>query len=113
MRTFALALAVAALAAPAAADTTWLLPRSGVYCPTNGEPVLPLVVDDDGGLGIDGLDCQSVRLSHGRVTSHACVSNGNHPVDLDTDLLVFPSGAMMHDNVLFRLWKGPLPCPVH
>ncbi|SFM30842.1 hypothetical protein [Methylobacterium pseudosasicola] len=110
MRTV-LSIALAALAVPAAADTTWLLPQAGVFCPTNGEQVLPIVVMENGGLGIDGLGCRAVRLSHGRVTSARCYANGGNVVPYDTDLLVFPSGAMLHDNVLFRRWKGRLPCP--
>lgn len=96
---------------PAAADATWLMPPTGVYCPTHGEQVLPLVVGEDGGMGIDGLDCKSVRLSRGRVTSARCYANGGSVVPYDTDLLVLPSGAMLHDSVLFRRWTGPLPCP--
>ncbi|MGU3665678.1 hypothetical protein ACLBX9_15975 [Methylobacterium sp. A49B] len=111
MRTAALALTLAALTVPAAADTTWLLPKSGVYCPVHGEQVLPLVVGDDGGLGIDGLDCQAVRLKHGHVTSAKCYANGGSVVPYDTDLLVLPSGAMLHDSVVFRRWTGRLPCP--
>ncbi|MFC6790759.1 hypothetical protein ACFQE0_14750 [Methylobacterium komagatae] len=112
MRSVALALALAVLAAPAAADETWLLPEDGVYCPAEGQDVYAIVVGPGGGLGIDGLDCENVRLSRGRVRSSACVSNGGHPVDLDTDLLILPSGSMFHDGVLFRRWRGPLPCPV-
>lgn len=111
MRTVALALALAVTAVPAAADTAWLLPGAGVYCPSAGEAVLPIVVMEDGGLGIDGLGCKSVRLSHGRVTSARCYANGGSVVPYDTDLVVLPSGAMLHDSVVFRLRKGPLPCP--
>ncbi|GAN46001.1 hypothetical protein ABID82_001699 [Methylobacterium sp. PvP062] len=111
MRAVALAIALAALAVPAAADTTWLLPPPGLYCPSAGENVFAIVVGDDRGLGIDGLDCKAVRLRHGRVTAATCFANGGSEVSLDTDLLILPSGAMLHDSVLFRRRQGPPPCP--
>lgn len=111
MRARLLAATLAALSTPAAAeDTTWLLPAPGLYCPIGAE-VLPLNVTPDGGMGIDGLDCENVRLEGGRARSGACVSDGGHSLDYDTDLLVLPSGSMIHDGVTFRLWREPRPRP--
>lgn len=110
MRTV-LSIALAAIAAPADADMSWALPPPGVYCPSYGEQAFSIVVGEDGGLGIDSLDCRAVRLSHGRVTSARCYANGGSIVPYDTDLVVLPSGSMLHDSVVFRLRKGPLPCP--
>lgn len=111
MRSLVIAAALAALATPAAAaDTTWLPPAPGLYCPV-GADVLPLSVTPDGGMGIDGLDCENVRLEGGRVRSGSCVSDGGHPLDYDADLIVTPSGAMLHGGVTFRRWTGPRPCP--
>ena len=111
MRIIVLATALAFLATPAAADETWLLPPDGVYCPSNGENLYAIVVGPHGGLGIDGLDCPTVRLSRGRVRSASCFANGGSEAPYETDLLILPSGAMLHDSVLYRLRKGPLPCP--
>ncbi|MGU3545776.1 hypothetical protein [Methylobacterium sp. A52T] len=111
MRILAIAAVAASLVVPAAADDTWLLPEEGVYCPANHENVLPIVVGPRGGLGIDGLDCPTVRLSRGRVRSPMCWSNGGSEAPYETDLLILPSGSMLHDGVLFRRWRGPLPCP--
>lgn len=112
MRTLVTAIVLAAIAVPATADTSWMLPAPGVYCPSNHEPVLPLVVGEDGGLGVDGLDCQPpVRLRYGLASARRCYANGGSEVPYETDLLVLPSGAMLHDSVVFRLWKGKLPCP--
>jgi hypothetical protein len=113
MRIIALAAVAASLAVPAAADETWLLPEAGIYCPAHGENVLPISITPTHGMGIDGLDCPTVRLSRGRVRSPMCWANGGSRVDLDTDLLVLPSGSMIHDSVVFRRWRGPLPCPVN
>ncbi len=111
MRTLILAAAAASLVVPAAADETWLLPTPGFYCPSSGEDVLPISVGPRGSMGIDGLDCSDVRLTRGRARSASCWANGGYRVDLDTDLLVLPSGAMLHDSVIYRRWTGPLPCP--
>lgn len=110
MRAF-LAVALAVLAAPAAAeDTTWMLPPAGLYCP-QGQDVLPISIREGGHVGIDGLDCARVRLEGGRIWSSSCVANGGARVDLDTDFEVTPSGALLHDGVRFLRRGGPAPCP--
>lgn len=110
MRALALAAALSALATPAAAgDTTWLLPEAGLYCPA-GADVMPLMVTPRGGMLVDGLDCAAVRLEGGRVRSDACVANGGSRSAYDTDLLVLPSGSMVHGGVTFRRYTGPRPC---
>lgn len=111
MRTAIIAAAVSALAMPAAAeDTTWLLPPPGIYCPV-GQDVPPISIDERGGMGIDLLDCERVRLEGGRVRSDACYGNGGASVPYDTDLVVTPSGALLHDGVRFLRRGGPAPCP--
>ncbi|SDM53055.1 hypothetical protein SAMN05216360_102355 [Methylobacterium phyllostachyos] len=111
MRTFVLALCVASLAMPAVADQNWMLPPDGVYCPAKGQDIYAIVVGPNGGLGIDGLDCPVVTLSRGRVRSPKCWANGDSEAPYETDLLILPSGSMVHGSVLFRRWTGPLPCP--
>ena len=110
MRTLIVA-ALAAIALPAAAeDVTWLLPPAGLYCPA-GKDVMPIRIRENGGMVIDGLACESVRLEGGRVWSSACVGNGGAAVDYDTDLVVSPSGALTHDGVRFLRRGGAAPCP--
>lgn len=111
MRNLLLAAAVAALATPSLAeDATFLLPEPGLYCPV-GENVMPISIGPGRRMGIDGLDCEGVRLEGGQVLSPSCVSNGGHRVTYTTDLVVLPSGAMVHDGVTFRLRNGRPPCP--
>ncbi|MEG9500339.1 MAG: hypothetical protein MIN69_00445 [Methylorubrum extorquens] len=62
MRTAFLAVALAALSSPAHAGPR--LPASGLYCPV-GLGVPPILVDADGGMGIDLLDCEGVHLRRG------------------------------------------------
>jgi hypothetical protein len=110
MRT--LLLAAAAIATPSfAEDTTWLLPQPGIYCPV-GRNVLPLQIDEAGGMGIDGLDCERVRLEGGKVRSQLCYSNGGHIFVYETDLIVLPDGNMVHDGITFRRRRAGPPCPV-
>lgn len=106
-----LAAALAAIALPAAAgDVSWLLPPPGLFCPV-GQDVPPILIDSRGGMGIDLMDCARVRLEGGRVQSEACYGNGGASVPYDTDLIVRPDGALLHDGVLFRRRGGPAPCP--
>lgn len=106
-----IAAALTVLATPAVAeDVTWLLPEPGLYCPA-ARDVMPIRIREDGGMVIDGLACESVRLEGGRVRSRACVGNGAAAVDYDTDLVVSPSGALTHDGVRFQRRNGQAPCP--
>jgi hypothetical protein len=108
MRTAFLAAALAALSSPALAGHR--LPAPGLYCPV-GLDVPPILVDADGGMGIDLLDCSGVRLSLGRARAAACFANGGAQVPLDVDLVVRRDGTLRHDGVTFRLYTGPRPCP--
>lgn len=111
MRALILAAALSSITVPAVAeDYTWLLPPAGLYCPA-GKDVMPIRIRENGGMVIDGLACESVRLEGGRVWSRACVGNGAAAVDYDTDLQVSPSGALTHDGVRFQRRAGPAPCP--
>ncbi|MBE7199469.1 MAG: hypothetical protein INR70_16935 [Parafilimonas terrae] len=110
MRTFALAAAIAALATPSlAGDATWLL-QPGLYCPVERN-VPSILVGEDGGIGIDLLDCDRARLEGSVVLSPSCVANGDARFPYQTDLVVLPSGAMVHDGVTFRRLGGRPPCP--
>ena len=111
MRSFILAAAVAALATPSLAeDATFLLPEPGFYCPV-GADVMPIRIHPGRRMVIDSLDCENVRLEGGQVLSASCMSDGGHRVTYATDLVVLPSGAMVHDGVTFRLRNGRPPCP--
>ncbi|AWI91964.1 hypothetical protein C0214_27145 (plasmid) [Methylobacterium sp. DM1] len=109
MRIAFLAVALAALSGHAQAGPR--LPAPGLYCPV-GLGVPPISVGADGGLGIDLLDCERVRLERGRARAEACFANGGTSVALDTDLVVRRDGTLLHDGVMFRLYTGPRPCPV-
>lgn len=106
-----LAAALAVLTTPSPAkDVSWLL-EPGLYCPL-GADVLPILVGPGRGMvGIDGLDCAAVRLEGGRIRSEACYANGGSSVGLDTDLVVTPSGSLLHDGVLYRRRAAAAPCP--
>lgn len=110
MRNLILAAAVAALATPSLAEDATALLQPGFYCPV-GANVMPITVDEDGGMGIDSLDCERVRLEGGMVISPSCVTNGGNRVVYQTDLMVLPSGALVHDGVTFRRLDGRPPCP--
>lgn len=111
MRTLILAAAIAAAVSPSLAkDATFLLPDQGLYCP-QGADVLPISIRPGRRMGIDGLDCEGVRLEGGQVLSPSCVTNGGNRVSYATDLQVLPSGAMVHDGVTYRLRNGRPPCP--
>lgn len=108
MRVAYLAVALAALSSPACAGPR--LPAPGLYCPVSvGVP--PILVDANGDLGIDLLDCQGVQLRRGRARSAACFANGGSVVPLDVDLVVRRDGTLRHEGVVFRLYTGPRPCP--
>lgn len=110
MRSLLLAAAVAAIATPSLAeDATWLL-QPGLYCPVERN-VQPILVGPRPGMGIDGLDCATVRFEGSRIRAKGCYADGGSRVDYDTDLLVLPSGALVHDGTIFRRYEGPRPCP--
>lgn len=108
MRTAYLAVALAALSSPAHAGPR--LPTPGLYCPV-GLDVPPILVDADGAMGIDLLDCEGVQLRRGRAQAEACFANGGSVVPLDVDLTVRRDGSLRHDGVSFRRYDGPRPCP--
>lgn len=108
MRTAFLAVALAAISTPAHAGPR--LPAPGLYCPA-GMDVPPILVDANGGLGIDLLDCEGVQLRRGRARAAACFANGGSVVPLDVDLAVRRDGYLRHDGVVFRRYTGPRPCP--
>lgn len=108
MRTAFLAVALAALSSHAQAGPR--LPVPGLYCPV-GVDAPTISVDADGGLGIDLLDCEGVRLQRGRARAEACFANGGSRVPLDVDLAVRRDGSVRHGGVTFRLYFGPRPCP--
>ncbi|WP_375275625.1 hypothetical protein [Methylorubrum thiocyanatum] len=108
MRTAFIAVALAGLSTPAHAGPR--LPAPGLYCPV-GVDVAPISIDDRGGLGIDLLDCEGVRLTRGRARAAACFANGGAQVPLDVNLAVRRDGTLRHDGVTFRLYTGPRPCP--
>lgn len=109
MRSMLLAVALAALSGHAHADPR--LPAPGLYCPI-GVDAPPISVDGRGGLGIDLLDCEGVRVERGRARAESCFANGGSRVSLDVDLAVRRDGTLRHDGVVFRLHTGPRPCPV-
>lgn len=108
MRTAFLAVALAALYGHANAGPR--LPAPGLYCPT-GVDAPPISVDGRGGLGIDVLNCEGMRLERGWARVAACFANGGSRVPLDVDLAVRRDGSLRHDGVTFRLYAGPRPCP--
>ena len=109
MRTPFPAVALAALSGHAHASSH--LSTLRLHCP-DGVDVLPILVDADGGLGIDLLDCEGVRYSRGPAPADACIANGGAQVPLDVDLAMRRDGSLRHDGVTFRLYIGLRPCPV-
>lgn len=89
-------------------ERPWPVP--GLYCPV-GKDVYAILVERPGTIGIDGLDCQSARWDGARVTARRCYANGGSQVTLDAELVVLPTGRILHDGVQFRRYTGPRPCP--
>lgn len=94
------------LATPAAADP---LPPAGFYCPI-GRDIMPIIVDVDGTVGIDSLECRGARLSGGRLTSRTCYASGSSVSSVDVELIPLPGGGgLLHDGVRYRRQVGRCP----
>ena len=94
------------LATPAAADP---LPPAGFYCPV-GRDVMPIIVEPNGTVGIDSLECRGAKLSGGRLTSRRCYANGASVSSVDLELIPLPGGGgLLHDGVRYRRQVGRCP----
>lgn len=98
MNKFILIVIALSLAGPAVADE---LPKAGLYCAPNGYGV-PITFSNDGGAGIDGLDCGRVQLSKGMIRSKKCYANGGSVVTLSEKFAVRPDGSIYFNNVIYK-----------
>ncbi|ARO54031.1 hypothetical protein B2G69_07645 [Methylorubrum zatmanii] len=92
-----LALALAAARAAAAEPR----PAQGRYCAV-GVDLPGISIGPGAAVGIDLMDCPSVRIAGGRVRAARCYSPGGAEVSYDTDLAVRPEGALEHDGAVYR-----------
>lgn len=106
MRVLAL---IALLAGPAAAEA--FQPPPGLYCPEGADVAAIVIGPEPGVVGIDLLECRSTRIAGGRVTSRRCYGNGGSVVPYEAELVLLPSGVVLHDGVRFRRRPEGGPCP--
>jgi len=100
---------LALLAGPAAADP--FQPAAGLYCPEGADVASILVGPAPGTVGIDLMDCRGARIAGGRVTSARCYGNGGAAVAYEAELVLLPSGVILHDGMRFRRRPEGGPCP--
>ncbi|KQU31083.1 hypothetical protein ASG63_16420 [Methylobacterium sp. Leaf94] len=100
---------IALLAGPAAAEA--FQPPSGLYCPEGADVPAVVIGPGPGEVGIDLMECHGARISGGRVTSRQCYGNGGTAVPYEAELVLLPSGVLLHDGVRFRRRPAGGPCP--